>query len=323
MFSKVVKVFQFLTEYMQDLWFCLRYNGYSPLVERRRRLFYKIIIEAHTIEKGLSLPSRRPLFGREKIRFVMSSLDAYDTSFSPLPVQMALGALDSYLRFHNDEGVDDPFLGEIGTFLSRWQEQCSFALCGGVKPFHFEIDRPGDPGLLLQTRSSLRMFDGGNLPLEDVQKLVAMAQSAPSQCNRQSTQVHLYQDRESIDKLLALQGGARGFSQNVGNLFVVSSEVAAWGGSGQRSQPYVDGALFAMCLILACHSRGIAACPLNLAVSNVIERKIKAVGGIKPGERLIMMIAFGQALGEPLRVAVSPRRDLNEVLKLHNAETPR
>src|SRR5690606_36580790 len=121
---------------------------------------------------------------------------------------------------------------------------------------------------------------GSTLPLELVHTVVKLAQYAPSQSNRQSTQVHLYQDRKQIDELLALQGGSRGFSEHVGNLFVVSSEIPAWGGPGQRNQPYVDAALFAMHLLTALHAKGIAACPLNLAVTNRTDRRIKAAGAI-------------------------------------------
>ncbi|WP_024868969.1 nitroreductase family protein [Pseudoxanthomonas suwonensis] len=316
MFSKAAKVLKFLSEYSQDLWLTLRHNGYSPLVERRRRQFYKLIIETHTIEKGLSLPRRRALFGRDKVRFVMSTLESYDPSFSPLPAQMALGALDAYLRFHREQDIEDPLLDEVEAVLERWRDhQVEFR--GGIKPFKLDAVNPTSPIAWLQSRSSLRMFDGVPVSPDTVREVVAAAQSAPSQCNRQSTHIHLYQDRETIDSLLALQGGSRGFSEHVGNLFVVTSEIAAWGGAGQRNQTYVDGALFSMCVLLSCHSIGLGACPLNLAVTNAVERKIKEAGGIPTGERLIMMIAFGNMISEPLRVAASPRRALDEILHWH------
>ena len=40
--------------------------------------------------------------------------------------------------------------------------------------------------------------------------------------------------------LLDLQGGARGFAETVPTLFVITSEITAWGGPQQRNQPYVD-----------------------------------------------------------------------------------
>ncbi|WP_374120414.1 hypothetical protein [Mesorhizobium onobrychidis] len=76
--------------------------------------------------------------------------------------------------------------------------------------------------------------------------MVRLAQGAPSQCNMQATRVYLYQGRHQIDQILALQGGARGFSQSISNLAIVTSDTRAWRGSNQRNQIYVDGALFLM-----------------------------------------------------------------------------
>jgi nitroreductase len=129
--------------------------------------------------------------------------------------------------------------------------------------------------------------------------------------------VHAYQDRQRIQALLALQGGSRGFAESVGNLFVVSSEICAWGGPGQRNQAYVDGALFAMCLMFACRSMGWGACPLNLAIDHKTEDAIRRAGGIPAGERLIMMIAFGEPLAPDTKVAFSPRRPAAEIATLH------
>lgn len=316
---KGLKFTQFFVDYAHDLWSFIRNNGYSPLVDKNKRLFYKIIIETHTIEKGLSLASPKLLFGKDKIRFVMSALDKYDQNYSEFPVEMALGALSAYLEFHQNKGIDDPFLTEIINYLSRWSASSDIRRSGGVKNY----TPPTDPSTFeggqrfLLSRSSCRVFDGKPLPMETIKKVVEIAQGAPSQCNRQSSKIHIYQKREMIDALLALQGGARGFSQNVGNLLVISSEVAAWGGAGQRNQLYVDGALFASHVLLACHSMGLAACPLNLAVTNSMERKIRSVAAIPDGERLIMMIAVGQVTPGPLSVARSPRRDISEVIHIH------
>jgi nitroreductase len=319
-FKKLFKVSQFFVEYASDMWQFVRFNGYSPLVRREKRLFYKIIIETHTIEKGLSLQNRRHFFGQEKIRFLMNALDKYDATFSPFPVEMAVGALSAYLEFHRDISTNDKILGEIRSFLSARRTSALTISAGGVREFPLAVSRNSDSrgaSTLLVSRASLRMFDPAPIDSSVIGDLITVAQRAPSQCNRQSSRVHLYQDQSTIQALLALQGGSRGFSDSVGNLFVVSSDIAAWGGPGQRNQPYVDGSLFAMSILLACHSYGLATCPLNLAVTNSVERKIREVGGIPAGERLVMMIAFGNSVSGPLRVAASPRRQLEEVLSFH------
>ncbi|MDO9030790.1 MAG: nitroreductase family protein [Hydrogenophaga sp.] len=317
MFDKLMKVAGIFSEALRDAFTFLRFNAYSPWVDKSKRSFYKIIIEAHTIEKGLSLQDPKQLFGKDKIRFVMNALSRYDVSHSTLPAHMALGALEAYVNFHTAAGVTDPLLDEINCFLREWEGKVPRPWKGGIKDYAFESSLPPDLQHLMASRSSIRTLKPAPLRPEAVFEAITMAQLAPSQCNRQSSRVHLYQDPKRIQQLLALQGGSRGFAESVGNLFVVSSEVCAWGGPGQRNQAYVDGALFAMCLMFACRSMGWGTCPLNLAVDHKTEKAIRHAGGIPEGERLIMMIAFGEPVSQQTKVAFSPRRPVAEIATLH------
>ncbi|MOA51969.1 hypothetical protein D3C78_1751860 [compost metagenome] len=80
----------------------------------------------------------------------------------------------------------------------------------------------------------------------------------------------------------------------------------------------MDGALFAMTFIYACHAERIATCPLNLAINNATEIKIKTAGQIPESERLVVMIAFGNTIPGDLTAAMSPRRDISEILHIHD-----
>ena len=317
MFDKVSKVAGIFSEALRDALLFLRFNSYSPFVDKSRRAFYKIIIEAHTIEKGLSLSDPKLLFGKDKIRFVMAALSRYDIRHSPVPAHMSLGALDAYVNFHARAGMTDPLLDEIAGYLKTWEARLPRPWKGGTRDYSFNGHPPGTLQTLMASRSSIRTLRPTPLAPDQILEAIAIAQLAPSQCNRQSSRVHAYQDPARIKELLALQGGSRGFAESVGNLFVVSSEICAWGGPGQRNQGYVDGALFAMCLLLACRSMGWGACPLNLAIDHKTETAIRRAGGIPAGERLIMMIAFGEPLAPETRVAFSPRRPAAEIATLH------
>lgn len=317
MLSKLLKVTGIFSEALRDAVLFLRFNSYSPFVDKSRRAFYKIIIEAHTIEKGLSLPNPKPLFGKDKIRFVMAALSRYDLQHSPIPAHMSLGALDAYVNFHAKAGTTDPLLDEIAGYLKGWEARLPKPWKGGTRDYSFNGQPPNSLQQLMASRSSIRTMRGTPLDPDRIYEAISLAQLAPSQCNRQSSRVHAYQDPARIRELLALQGGSRGFAESVGNLFVVSSEICAWGGPGQRNQAYVDGALFAMCLMFACRSMGWGACPLNLAINHKTESEIRRVGGIPAGERLIMMIAFGEPLAPDTKVAFSPRRPAAEIATLH------
>ncbi|WP_159596610.1 nitroreductase family protein [Hydrogenophaga sp. BPS33] len=317
MLSKLFKVAGIFSEALRDATEFLRFNAYSPFANKSQRAFYKILIEAHTIEKGLSLPNPKLLFGKDKVRFVMNALSRYDIGHSPVPAHMSLGALDAYVNFHARAGAHDPLLDEIANYLKTWEAKLPKPWKGGTREVTFNGQPPNDLQHLMASRSSIRALQSTPLPPERIFEAIAMAQLAPSQCNRQASRVHAYQDRARIQELLGLQGGSRGFAESVGNLFVVSSEICAWGGPGQRNQAYVDGALFAMCLMFACRSMGWGACPLNLAIDHKTESAIRRAGGIPAGERLIMMIAFGEPIAPDTRVAFSPRRPAAEIATLH------
>jgi nitroreductase len=317
MLSRIAKVAGIFSEALRDAVLFLRFNSYSPFVDRSKRAFYKIIIEAHTIEKGLSLQQPRLLFGKDKVRFVMAALSRYDIGYSPVPAHMSLGALEAYLNYHAQAGASDPLLDEIRAYLKQWEARLPKPWKGGTREYSFNGQAAGDLQHLIASRSSVRTLRNAPIDPDRIVEAISLAQQAPSQCNRQATRVHTYQDPTRIRELLALQGGSRGFAESVGNLFVVSSDICAWGGPGQRNQAYVDGALFAMCLLLACRSMGWGACPLNLAIDHRTESAIRRAGGIPDGERLILMIAFGEPSAPDTRVAFSPRRPPAEIATLH------
>ena len=53
------------------------------------------------------------------------------------------------------------------------------------------------------------------------------------------------------------------------------------------------------------------------AIDHRTESAIRRVGGIPAGERLILMIAFGEPIAPHTRVAFSPRRPAAEIATLH------
>ena len=319
MITSLIKLLRFLWEYLNDFAVTIRYNTYSPFEDRNLRLYYRLIIFSHAIEKGLSLASPRALFGREKILSIIDMARRYDALDSKFPLEMASGALHDYIEIHKKQGVVDPFLEEVKSYLRDEPAFAGIEPKGGYKRLselkHVLPKETERYVGFLESRYSCRHYEPSTVSQDLVEKIIKTAQAAPSQCNRQSVRIHFYTNKTKIENLLAMQGGAGGFVQGVYNLFVVTFEVTAWGGYGQRNQGYVDCGLFAQQLFLACHANGIGACPLNLAVDNAKEKKIKKLANIHPRERLAMMISFGYPGKLDLKAARSARLPLRTVLK--------
>ena len=315
----IYKIIQVFIEYFQDIWSFLRYNGYSPFEPLDRRLSNKILIDAHTIEKGLTIPNPRPHFGGDKICALLDmAMQQGDSVQDDLPRKMLIGALRDYRDTFSDVPPPDPFLAaRIDAFLDS---SATANALGGVRIIAdmTDVERSESVIAFLKARFSARNFGQRGLSDAEIASVISVAQRAPSQCNRQSVRVHVYRDRSRISKLLELQRGARGFIELVPTLFVVTSEITAWGGAEQRNQFYIDGGIYTMMLLLALEAHGFVSCPLNLALSNQNERVIKKFGDISASERLIVMIAAGSAPDEPLHVACSPRRSTDSITRLHD-----
>jgi nitroreductase len=234
---------------------------------------------------------------------------------------MSLGCLKEYLIWHQQHGYD---LGEFGESIRGFVDRSTIrgvVADGGTKSVSIGDVRQAPKWTsaddFLTSRYSCRRYLEEVVPFALVVDMAKVAQSAPSQCNRQSSKLHYYSDPEVISELLRLQGGSEGFRNTVRNLFIVSSELTAWSGFRARNQAYVDGSLVAMQLLLACHSKGLGCCALNLAITNSQEARIRKAGGINDGERLIMMISFGYPLSDSLTVAKSPRASVDTLLCMH------
>lgn len=317
--SAFSKSSMFASEFFLDLYMYAHYCGISPFQDRRNKTYYKLIIETHAIEKGLSLANPRMLFGRKKITEIMKAARRYGIGSNDLPILMATGALQDYLALHRNAGLSDPLLDSIDAFLTDRATASAVLGSGGLRHYPDGMPSPSpEKAALLTSRFSCRMFSPEPLDADTVKEIVRIAQTAPSQCNRQATKIHFYSNRERIGQLLALQAGSAGFAETVTGLVVVAFDLAAWGGAQQRNQGYVDASLFAMNLMLAAHAMGAASCPLNLAVPHSTERQIKIVGEIPKDQRLVMMIALGRPADGPLKSAASPRRTIDEVLTIRD-----
>lgn len=317
----MTRIFQFIFDYAYDCFHHLWQSHHSPFSNLASKLGYQIIITAHTLEKGLSLPVPRTLFGLEKIKQLCALLARYPTNADPFPVAMALGAIDGYTAFHRSAGIANPLLDDLDVCVRRISGERKVKPCGGIKSVHGVNQAVKDKTLtysdFIASRYSSRWFQAVVIPGELINKIVEVALRCPSQCNRQGTRLHFYNEPTRIQSLLELQGGGKGFSQYVTSLFLVTYDAIAWGGSGQRNQGYIDASLLAMSLIYACHAEGIASCPLNLAVSIRRELLIKQMGKVPSNERVVMMIAVGFPDNNAGVAAMSMRRTVEKVLVLH------
>ncbi len=279
-----------------------------------------ITIGYHGLEKGMSLHAPRPMFGRKNVRTTYNLVYRYVGAYGWDEVSgTALSVLEAYQAFNLAAGHDDPELEQkLASLRAQFGEAGKIAPAGGTKAVtRDEIWRQSKMDLapFFAARSSIRDFPDEPVSRDLIRQAVKMAQKTPSVCNRQAGRVHLFDDRKAIARLLQIQGGARGFSESVPMLLVISADISRFQSTGERYQGWIDGGLFAMSVIYALHSLGLGSCCLNWSKIPQDDRAlVRAVPELE-SERVIMFLAVGH-LPEKLNVPISNSPPIEEVLSV-------
>lgn len=301
----------------------LRFAKYSALLRYRSTdaLVSRIMMESHTLEKGLALPEPRPGFGEAVVSLLVQHLDDYVIrSGHDQVTDMGAAVLAAYSRFNlvaaDSENAPQRLANE---FLERYGATQPNAPCAGIEAVDksdildanaFDFER------FVRSRHSVRDFSEEEVAIDLITKAVGLAQTSPSVCNRQSARIHVMTDRDTIEQCLELQAGARGFSSCVNKVIICTADMGRMVSVGERYQCFLDGGMYAMSLVYALHSLGLGTCCLNWCKAAVVDRALRRIVPIPNSEVVLMFIAVGH-LRQSFRVTCSPQLRVRDVLTLH------
>jgi hypothetical protein len=119
--------------------------------------------------------------------------------------------------------------------------------------------------------------------------------------------------------LLTLQGGARGFQHKIDKLIILTFDIEAYQGEGDRISGYIDASLFGMTLLYALTQKGIGSISLNWSKSKEIDIQLRTLSNIKKSHNIVFFIGVGM-IKDKTKVAASARLDIDEVIVAHNDE---
>ena len=293
----------------------LRYSSTRGAGSHQHNLAAKITERYHMIEKGLSLPEPRPGFGRGVIPRLVELIELYLVRFGEdAVITSAVGALRAYQDFNLSVGVplsELPASDRLGALLER--ANVPVVPVGGTREISRQEINAAVAGVDLgffTSRHSTRVFEHKPVTEAEIEFALAAATTAPAVCNREFSAVTIWKERDEIGSILRLQGGARGFAEEVSTLAMVSVSVRTFWSAAERNQAWVDGGMFAMNFILGLHAQGLGAVPLNWSKPPTTDRAMRSLIGLPDDRVIIMFIAFGH-LKDHYRVAASPRRPIS------------
>lgn len=295
--------------YMYDFARYIRYGGIFRFGSGKRD--YRAVKIYHRLEKSLSFKSRRPGAGMDAaldlLRFYSSpKFDADNPGFQE---RVGVKVLRDYLGQAEEDSRIYRFKKLIEDISPLAETE------GGVLEYANVVLEEGkldDPEKFFMSRYSVRDFKNKKVESELLARAIRLAMKSPSVCNRQAWHVYHIQERENIDTALSLQNGNRGFGHEVPCLLVIAADLAAFDSASERYQPWIDGGMFSMSLLLALHSLGLGACCLNWSKGPIDDLKLRRLINIRKGHSILMMVAVGYA-SNTLKVCHSARRNISEI----------
>lgn len=284
----------------------------------------RMIFHAHAIEKGLSRSNFRAGFGKISVPGLAKEMNAWlvdgrstDDSF----FQTSVAVMKSYFDRNDALRADVSHYRQL--FSDRalgFIDGCDHRE-GGVLPASETREVTSEPDNdrsflnVMYGRRSVREFVNTPVQDDDIARAVLIAMQAPSVCNRQGPRVHQFDDPRVIKSVLAIQGGFSGYRMPP-RLLLVTADLDAFLFAAERNQPFIDGGLFMMSLLLGLTHVGLGSCSLNTAMGTEKEQAIRKLIDIPEHEVFISFIAVGHYDSEVL-VPRSKRTELSQVLTRH------
>ena len=276
-----------------------------------------IIMTYHVVEKGLTMPDMRLGFGREMILGLVASLNEFADKYGTNAPQFieAVRVIAEYKKIHDEAKfeLDSERSRAISALLERVPVEPSHQIEMTRERYWAELESPFET--FSASRHSVRHFSG-TISEEQIRNAVALANNAPSACNRQYVRVHCVSDLKKIRECLALQNGNRGFGHLADKLLILTVDLrAVWG--AERNDIFTNAGIYLMNLCYALHKNKVAHCMLNWSVSPEKDRALRKLIDIEDAESVVVFIACGD-VPEKFKLASSPRKSVEDVLKIHS-----
>jgi len=295
----------------------LRYsNSFFYSTDDPKKLEAMLFFYYHKIEKALSLPVVKPVFGLGYIETTLKLVKKWVRLTGDLDAVVFRGAYSALVSYKNSVG---PLLQkEYPNIFSQLEKliveyarsDLELNFGGTIEITNENLTQNWQAlnfGDLIQQRHSVRVFTERHIPDEILSNAVRLAQYTPSVCNRQCWHVHVFSSPIDKTRVLQYQNGNEGFGHLADRIILITADLRSFLSSGERHQASVDSGMFAMSLILVFQSQGIASCCLNLCLSAHKEIALRKTTKLSKWEKPIMLIAIGYP-PENLKVAFSARK---------------
>lgn len=269
----------------------------------------QIRILSHAIEKGMSLPNCRKEFGKEKIKELIDLYFVYQKNNNRKDSQaldIARETITAYYKFQKDREADVEFIPNK-ILLNKSSDIAGIMQISGKSQTNFKE--------IAFNRHSSRSYAGTEVSDDLIRDVIAVAQTAPSACNRQATRIYACKNKTKIKELMQLHGGIRSF-ETPGVIFAITGDLNLYQNEYERNTIFLDGGIFTMNLLYSLDSFGLVACPVIWGNEPTNDSIISKMLNIPSNEKVVCLITAGVCPDDGFKAACSPKRKIDEILHI-------
>ena len=314
-------------------WFTHNREQYAVLSGRRRyyrnlgksrRTHVELRRNVHRLEKALLMQPRRDVFARDSIGETVEFYAAAQARTLPtghIDAGEMTWSHDVLSAYFAAITVADPVVDKA---RAAFEKLPAIDTAGEVRPYPVgditKTDITYDQMLALaESRRSVRWFQDKPVDRELIDKALAVARQSPSACNRLPYEFLVFDDPADVERVGSIPFGAGGYYHQIPTLIVVKGDLANYFSPRDRHVPYIDASLATMAFIYALESLGLSSSVINWPDFEPLEAKMAKTIGMKPHERVIMLLAVGYADPES-KVAYSKKKDFDSIRRYPNLE---
>ena len=279
------------------------------------KIQYNIILNVHSIEKGMSCSKMRP-FGVDKIKTLIELLKEYDKieAKSDFAYNLGYSTLNKYKDIYEKNNWNDKNEYIIVKKFLEIKNEYKEIPVGSFEYIYNDYKKYAniDYQNFVNSRHSVRNFSSKSLLDKDIKQAVEIAIKSPSACNRQMCKIYYAKKDTSKNIIEQYAQGLTGFDLSNINYFIITFDINSNYFVGDRNQGWFNAGLIAMNFVNGLHSLGIGSCFIQFANSYNQEKKIKKELNIPTNERIAVILAVGY-YAETSKIPYSSRKNVNDI----------
>ncbi len=227
----------------------------------------------------------------EEISLFLSHTDVQKTSYA---YNESMSVLKRYIQFTIDSGVSALELEKRYQELSNrygfdMQEAGSRVM--EMADVYRRVDSESSLHFLC-SRHSIRSYEIRPVEKEVMDRVLSIAATSPSACNRQPCKVFWTNDDACTKRISKLIPGNKGFEDAIPNWAIIAVDRVMFG-EQECLQWYLNGGIYASYLVLAMHALHLGSCIFQIPISWEGIPGIREIAGIPDHYAIACAVGFG------------------------------